>query len=436
MGWFPSRRAACVGGAAMNNAEVAIVWFLMILSAIFATRAEAGTLVTPTIPGYASGLYKPYVNPGYTPGALSGNGTINLGGRPVSVPAQLAPSANAADYAKRGLFNNPWLVGPALLLWPSEAGNGDLVLNPDAQRWEKAGPPLPSLPLDRANQTMYTTCTQSASTCKQYVPMFSSPAGVCQAYTAGCYVNGMTAYVLDYQGDTTYTALPIVTYTNVCPQGYATMPSECQMKWSDYVDPENTEKVPATEDDFLALPDPPMSVYDDMAPQIGVPVESPTFEPLTVPIGDPYKRWDGAEVQPWANITDAGQGQVTVDTYEKVVVDVQGNPVPQEQQQPEDTPEPELDQCQKYPNTVGCASLDVPTPETMPTESRGIAELSPVAVGGVGQCPAPLTANVAGRTIEFSFDLLCDYADALRPLVLALAWLSAGMLFIQGVRNG
>jgi len=41
-----------------------------------------------------------------------------------------------------------------------------------------------------------------------------------------------------------------------------------------------------------------------------------------------------------------------------------------------------------------------------------------------------------GHAVEMSFDPLCQYATTLRPLVLALAWLSAGVLFIGGVRNG
>lgn len=92
--------------------------------------------------------------------------------------------------------------------------------------------------------------------------------------------------------------------------------------------------------------------------------------------------------------------------------------------------------CALNPYSLGCASLSGSVPEeAVSTSARDISALSPVQIGGPGECPAPLTATVAGMHVELPFDLLCEYATTLRPLVLALAWLSAGILFIGGVRG-
>jgi hypothetical protein len=49
---------------------------------------------------------------------------------------------------------------------------------------------------------------------------------------------------------------------------------------------------------------------------------------------------------------------------------------------------------------------------------------------GAGSCPAPRVVNVAGISLEMPFDLLCDFAAGIRPIIIALAWLSAALAFL------
>lgn len=92
--------------------------------------------------------------------------------------------------------------------------------------------------------------------------------------------------------------------------------------------------------------------------------------------------------------------------------------------------------CKDKPDTLGCAKMSgTPDAGDMPSSERDIALISPVSIGGTGQCPAPLSAFFLGQRVEFSFDPLCEYANSLRPLVLTLAWLAAGVIFIGGVRS-
>jgi hypothetical protein len=40
-----------------------------------------------------------------------------------------------------------------------------------------------------------------------------------------------------------------------------------------------------------------------------------------------------------------------------------------------------------------------------------------------------------GRTISFTYDLPCQAAGMLRPLIIALSWVAAGVIFIGGVKT-
>lgn len=90
--------------------------------------------------------------------------------------------------------------------------------------------------------------------------------------------------------------------------------------------------------------------------------------------------------------------------------------------------------CEKFPNSIGCSEYgDVSDIDLERKELTGT--VVPEQVGGVGQCPAPLAANVAGVHAEFSFDPLCQYANVIRPIALAFAWLAAGYLLMGVVRG-
>lgn len=91
--------------------------------------------------------------------------------------------------------------------------------------------------------------------------------------------------------------------------------------------------------------------------------------------------------------------------------------------------------CVDNPETLGCATLGTVTDSIVGTEQKGISSITPKTVGGSGSCPAPITTSFMGRTITFTYDLPCQAASMLRPLILALSWLAAGIIFIGGVRQ-
>ena len=93
------------------------------------------------------------------------------------------------------------------------------------------------------------------------------------------------------------------------------------------------------------------------------------------------------------------------------------------------------DACEKNPETLGCATLGTVTDSVVPTVEKGISSITPKSIGGAGGCPAPVTTSFMGQSISFSYDLPCQAAGMLKPLILAIAWLIAGIIFIGGVRQ-
>lgn len=82
-----------------------------------------------------------------------------------------------------------------------------------------------------------------------------------------------------------------------------------------------------------------------------------------------------------------------------------------------------------------CAELGTPDAgPTVGTSETGPSAITPAAgIGGAGSCPASIALP---HGAEFSFDGICDWSTTLRPLVIALAWLGAGMIVFGGFRRG
>lgn len=96
--------------------------------------------------------------------------------------------------------------------------------------------------------------------------------------------------------------------------------------------------------------------------------------------------------------------------------------------------EPDKTDCEKNPNSIGCSEFgSVDDSELERKELTGT--VTPIDMGGSGQCPAPLSSTVLGQHIEFSFDPACRFAGAMRPIVLVLAWLAAAYILSGAVRG-
>lgn len=98
------------------------------------------------------------------------------------------------------------------------------------------------------------------------------------------------------------------------------------------------------------------------------------------------------------------------------------------------TSTPEKTECEKNPNSVGCA--DLTNNETgKPTWETKNVVYQVDSLGLPAACPAPWTGVVHGWALSMSWQPACDQAPAIRAGVLALASLTALFFIITTVRS-
>lgn len=89
--------------------------------------------------------------------------------------------------------------------------------------------------------------------------------------------------------------------------------------------------------------------------------------------------------------------------------------------------------CKTDPYSAACLG-EVPTADEVENKSADVPSmLSPASVAHDFSCPPP-TPIVYG--LEIPWDRACELAGFIRPLVIAFAWLSAGLFVLGGLRNG
>lgn len=379
--------------------------------------ATASVVVSPSIPGYnrSSGMFKApsasfamtAANDGYIKQTV-----INVSGKPVTIPAKMRLAANAGNFAKNAIRLNPYLLTGTLALsyladqameW--DENTQSWVMPSSEQMYGTAGNLKPVFPHTEA--TKFCTCgrPQEVFPCAA----FSGSAGEGYADAIGCSSCGsLSGMVYSFTGGYTFTT---------CPTGVYTSPPR-----------------PATDQDWNNLPSPlpalaPELPYAPYLPE-GIPVEAPTFDTMTVPLGNPYERLDGSTAQPMAKIQDAGQGDLRVDTYDQPLTDPLGNPLAPGAA-PEPTTQQPPDPCTTNPDRAGCVPLgDSPPMETIPEVD--LVDAVSVQSLGSGICPADISLPLG---MSWSFTPICTFADNIRPLVIGFAWLSFGLIVAGGVRQ-
>jgi len=92
--------------------------------------------------------------------------------------------------------------------------------------------------------------------------------------------------------------------------------------------------------------------------------------------------------------------------------------------------------CDLNPASPLCTKQDFgEVGEVTLTEKTINVSITPVAVGPSGTCPAPSPMVIHGTTGYFQWTTYCNFANGIRPILLAFAWLSAAGLLVGGFRS-
>lgn len=393
-----------------------VLAFLLALVASSSFAAAVPLTPGPGIAGTASGFTTASSFTGqFSAASFNSNFTANVGGKAVTMPASMRMAANAGQFAMSAVRLNPAaLVGGAVAAWLLGMG-----LQYAEGQWQKyqAG-------------TIVGVCNSAGA---PNIPSSLSESACIAA--VGAYFNaaGTTRFVfLNRDGvDFWWRATASDGYSwNVRLGGWrqtgTTAPSY----------------QPATEADLDAIAANPQPLPDaaagELAPKgVPLPLEVPHIAPQDIPLSDPYDDpVTGKRYRDQARITPSSDRKTAdVQTYKQEVDDA-GNPKKEEDGQTDKPPEEQTDFCKKNPDAIACMPEGQTDDQELQTKNIG-SGISPISVGGQGQCMADKTLSMAtmGKSITFTYKPICDLASMVRPLILALAWLLAGWIMVGAVKD-
>lgn len=95
-----------------------------------------------------------------------------------------------------------------------------------------------------------------------------------------------------------------------------------------------------------------------------------------------------------------------------------------------------VDQCAKYPDTIGCSTYGTPTAGPDIPHATSTISISPIDFAGSANCPSPIafTVPVINKSFAFEYTTLCDKLASIGTLLLALSGLLAAYIFADGFR--
>ncbi|MCD2514570.1 virulence factor TspB C-terminal domain-related protein [Comamonas endophytica] len=391
-------------------------------------------------------------------GTVRTNASLNVAGRSVSVPASMRFAANAPRVAAAALFLSPQLrtaVGIAswlgvakivwddnLQAWVQNAVGGNSDQQSDGQEYSVPGYP-------------WAPTRQGA--CEAYFPIAYPTLGGVVTVRVG-YENPCLLTYTRPDGTEGTVGAPLTNRTNPnCPAGWYATPAGCtqtpqprklsQEEMVDLLNPANTPGWPMPNSVPREMPSVPLPVQLPVInPNTGVnPFPQPLFVPTGNPVANPNYDPNAAPspsnqpfFQPGVRVTPApvpgSPWQVDIQPVNRPQSTNVPNPNPQtdpvENTGDQPAPENEPDLCEKYPDIVACQKLGDVSPvalakNTVPLQINKEQGFGP----DNGVCPAPKQFMVMGKSMAFRWDLLCDFATQIRPLLIGFAYLSAALAF-------
>lgn len=210
------------------------------------------------------------------------------------------------------------------------------------------------------------------------------------------------------------------------------------------VTPESTQQIeadPQTIEDRLKR----TALTPDAQKQIPIslpvePVHNPDAagnpQPIKSPAGsqqisDNPPRWRHREI----TVTPRPYSPSSPDDWEVDVRETTRESGSSDPDKPDPDPDPETEDpvdCVTNPKSPSCQGIKFGTLQPVPLQNqdRDVSQIEPVTgFPSGGQCPAPRSIQLAGRQVEFSLQLICDYASMIKPILIGFAWLAATMTF-------
>ncbi len=242
-----------------------------------------------------------------------------------------------------------------------------------------------------------------------------------------------------------------------CPAGWQATPAGClspAVQQPQFEDGLSGTPMPESVPSELPYPT-PLPVEPTPGPWVNPePGPSPSHRPRFIPMGDPLPNPDynpngepSPQNQPYIrpgiriNPSPEPDNPWRVDLEPVNRPSNNNDPSQGEENEPgeNDKPKPEDQQslCEKHPDIVACQKLGTLTPTPLQQSTVPLAINREEGFGPAdGMCPAPKEFVIMGKQMAFRWDLLCDFATGIRPILIGFAYLSAVLAFMGLTRRG
>lgn len=393
-------------------------------------------------------------------GAVRTNAALNVGGRAIQVPVSMRLAANASKISAAAIYLNPYLrTASAIASWLAAAGIVYSVADNVWQRvYSKDEHLIPGYTFVGGfgrQRNDYSLAVQDAkevvtSNRPSWTYTFSDVALTPADYAKGSV--DIPYITIEPGGVPAHGSVSVSIIKAKCPDGWTSTPAGC-------LSPASEVRKINEESEFSSLLDSsPMPSGVPVEVPVHLPVEVPQINPqpdpspFFVPTGDPVPNpsFDPAkapspqnapQIQPGTRVKPANDPldpwRVDVAPVDKPVLDPNADPDRNPDfgskpngETPSKNPE-QSDLCDKHPDILACATSGDNQDEPI-KEKRIDIDLSPDSGWGAGSaaCPAPKVINPQGRQILIPYDLFCTYSQGMRPIILAMAWLSAAFILL------
>lgn len=385
-----------------------------------------------------TGFYQAAANDiSFSGGVRGASAVVNVGGRAVTMPAAYRFAANGGATVARFAFANPLafgVAGAAMLAYQYFTSKGYFL---EGGIWKKmtAGDPC------TANCYSYRYSVSGAS--GQFA---DTPAAAAQSAAAA--YNAAPAPGFSVTVDSVNGEVVTMRFIRVSPASNFTQQATLVGKTPRAP---STVMVPAQETDMALDFSPIPSGLPQVLP-VPLPVELPILnpspalnplpQPLRVPMGEPVAVPNTSPQQyrtPVINIIPSPVigDEWRVDVQPADVTKTDPAPLPDGGSTPapspsETTSEKTPDLCEKNPGILACQkpNLGSLSPVAVVNSERSLSITKDQGWGpSSSACPAPKTVTVMGKQLVMPFTLICDFASAIKPLLIAFAWLTAAMTF-------
>lgn len=395
------------------------------------TLAHAGYALPSPPPGFsvtsAGSMYRAPAGVTAVNGAFSSGVSLNVAGKAINVPASMRFAANAPNYVVGAMRSKvPWAVVGAFAVWAATEG---IIWSSQDEKWMVPAAYDP------------VACPSCGVMSLQVCPGASTfdamqPTVYCRN---GAPSTGMWLWGLVDTAQKNYLVGKGWQWTN-------NMGGKHRVMSPVFYGSSSLGNREATDTDWAPLQaSSPDAVLNEAVKHIALPVNQPQLQTVVHPLSDPYI--DPVTGLPYRDMvrvtpspTTESPFRVRIDPYREPMssVDPDAEPVtPTEQSPVESIPDENPGLCEQFPDASACAKLGSGSDlGSVEVQAVDVTAIQPVSIGSTGgTCPADRVMQTQFGAIAFEWATLCAFAEGVRPVILAMAWLVAGFGFFYGAKR-